>query len=431
MTMRCFVVLLFFIPTINWALDCTFNSVNIEGSVYGCIDPLACNFDAEATIQSGSYADGVLNFEWTSATAFFAWIENSYTVNGVTYLGEEAGDVSLAAGTYTVTGYDSWGDGWTGGELTITDSVSGASVVLIVYESESTVDIEVTGVFISSCIYQEEGYTCDSLCSEDLSGDGVVGVQDLLLLLIEFGCTSSCENDLNQDGSVAVDDILQLLSGFGTTCENPTFQNCGDVISHEGYDYATVEIGDQCWFSENCRYLPEVSPSSEESSTIPYYYVYDYEGTDIEEAKINANYDAYGVLYNWSAVMTEGLCPSGWHLPSDEEWQTMEMFLGMSESEAGNVSFRGTDEGYQMKSTSGWNSDGNGSNSSGFNGIPGGYLGYNPNDFQGIGNYNYLWSSSEFDSNGSWFRLLFKNVDSIYRYSFWKHGGFSARCLQD
>ena len=65
-------------------------------------------------------------------------------------------------------------------------------------------------------------------------------------------------------------------------CDQPS--NCG-VISHEGYDYSTVLIGEQCWFSENCRYLPVVSPPSASSTTSPYYYVYDYQGTDVGAAQ--------------------------------------------------------------------------------------------------------------------------------------------------
>ena len=76
----------------------------------------------------------------------------------------------------------------------------------------------------------------------------------------------------------------------------------------------------------------------------------------MSEAKLTSNYSTYGVLYNWTAMMTEGICPSGWHISSDVEWQTMEMSIGMSESEANDTAWRGTDEGYQMKSTSGWNS---------------------------------------------------------------------------
>ena len=69
------------------------------------------------------------------------------------------------------------------------------------------------------------------------------------------------------------------------------FSECGDGKSHEGYNYSTVLIGGQCWFAENCRYLPEVSPSSPGNTTDPYYYVYDYEGTDVTAAQATANYD--------------------------------------------------------------------------------------------------------------------------------------------
>ncbi len=74
--------------------------------------------------------------------------------------------------------------------------------------------------------------------------------------------------------------------------------------------------------------LPEVSPSSEGSETDPYYYVYGYEGTDVASAMSTSNYATYGVLYNWPAVMTEGICPSGWHIPSDEEFTQLTDFLG-------------------------------------------------------------------------------------------------------
>ena len=144
---------------------------------------------------------------------------------------------------------------------------------------------------------------------------------------------------------------------FNYTCAH----SCGDDINHEGYDYSTVQIGDQCWFSENCRYLPEVSPSSEGSETEPYYYVNDYQGTDLAAAQSTENYAAYGVLYNWPAVMTEGICPSGWHIPTDEEFTQLTDFLG-----GASVA------GLAIRSTSGWSSGCNGSNSSGFTGLPGG-----------------------------------------------------------
>jgi len=203
---------------------------------------------------------------------------------------------------------------------------------------------------------------------------------------------------------------------------------CGDLVAHEGYDYSTVQIGDQCWFAENCRYLPEVSPYSDGSGTDPYYYVYGYEGSDVGAAQATSNYATYGVLYNWPAVMTEGICPSGWHIPSDGEWQTMEISLGMSESDASSTGWRGSPVGNYLKSTSGWNDSGNGSNSSGFNGLPGGYR-YSA-DFTYVGGYGYWWSASE-SSTGSWDRDLNYTYDNVGRSSFDHDHGLSARCVRD
>jgi len=210
------------------------------------------------------------------------------------------------------------------------------------------------------------------------------------------------------------------------------FNSCGDQIGHEGYNYSTVQIGDQCWFSENCRYLPSVT-AYEVSNDVPMYYVYDYEGTDVAAAQATSNYETYGVLYNWPAVMTEGICPSGWHIPSDGEWQTMEISLGMSESEAAQENWRGSPVGDYMKSASGWNdyneSSGNGSNSSGFDSRAGGNA--DSWGFYGNGDSGYWWSSSASGSSSAWVRSL-RNVGThVYRYDYNRGFGFSARCVRD
>jgi uncharacterized protein (TIGR02145 family) len=193
------------------------------------------------------------------------------------------------------------------------------------------------------------------------------------------------------------------------------FNSCGDDIGHEGYNYNTVQIGEQCWFSENCRYLPSVSPSSDGSGTEPYYYVYDYQGTDVGAAQATDNYETYGVLYNWPAVMTEGLCPSGWHIPSDGEFTELTDYLG-GESVAGDA----------MKDNIEWN----GSNSSGFTGLPGGYCYTQINGFSHNGDSGFFWSSSEYGTN-SWGRTLSGSYGIVTRENY-NHGfDFSARCLQD
>jgi uncharacterized protein (TIGR02145 family) len=227
--------------------------------------------------------------------------------------------------------------------------------------------------------------------------------------------------DANADGCTDLNDLLDILSAYGD-CAVAGYTSCGDDIEHEGYSYSTVQIGEQCWFSENCRYLPVVSPSSAGSETSPYYYVYGYEDTDVAEAKSTANYETYGVLYNWPAVMTAEICPSGWHVPTDGEFTELTDFLG-GESVAGSA----------MKSTSGWpdynGNSGNGSNSSGFTGLPGGdrySSGFNFN----YGYVGYWWSSSEFGSY-SWPRVLSHNSDDVFRDYNYQNYGMSARCIKD
>ena len=123
--------------------------------------------------------------------------------------------------------------------------------------------------------------------------------------------------------------------------------------------------------------------------------------------------------------MTEGICPSGWHIPSDGEFTELTDFLG-GESVAGIT----------MKSTSGWVEselgDGNGSNSSGFTGLPGG-LRYS-GGFYDVGGNGYWWSASENAENGSysWSRRLSNYYYSVIRNDDYSNAdGFSARCVRD
>jgi uncharacterized protein (TIGR02145 family) len=246
------------------------------------------------------------------------------------------------------------------------------------------------------------------------------------------GCIddTACNYDstANQDdGSCQVFDNCGVCGGDGSTCGGGI--TCPDLVSHDNYDYSIVLIGDQCWFSENCRYLPTVSPTATSSTTSPYYYVYGYQGTDVAAAQATTNYDTYGVLYNWPAVMTEGICPSGWHIPSDGEWQTMEVSLGMSEAEAASTGWRGSPVGDYLKSTSGWDDGGNGSNSSGFTGLPGGFC-YS-GGIDSSGSLGFWWSSSESNSY-SWERELYRYGDgNVNRTNYNRSYGFSARCVRD
>ena len=235
--------------------------------------------------------------------------------------------------------------------------------------------------------------------------------------------------DFNNDSIIGAADIIVFLTYYGNEWPLVPEFVCGETITHQDYAYSTVQIGDQCWFSENCRYLPEVSSSGAYSTTDLYYYVYGYQGSSVADAKATENYETYGVLYNCPAVMTEGICPSGWHIPSDGEWQTMEISLGMTEAEAASEGTRGSPVGNYLKSSTGWNStktwSGNGSDSIGFTGLPGGFHsgGFTYTEIIGV-----WWSTTEADDNEEyWTRTLWDNIDGVQRYGKWVADGNSAR----
>jgi uncharacterized protein (TIGR02145 family) len=198
--------------------------------------------------------------------------------------------------------------------------------------------------------------------------------------------------------------------------------------SRDGNPYKWVKIGEQVWMSENLAYLPEVSPSSVGSNSAKHYYVYGYNGTDTNAAKNTINYSTYGVLYNSSAAMAA--CPSGWHLPDDEEWKQLERTLGMSQSEADNIEWRGIDTGTILKATSGWGLNYNGTDDFGFSALPGGCR-YNYGGFFNGGINGSWWSSTEDSTGFVWDRSLACSGSSVHRYYFPKEYGYSVRCVKD
>jgi uncharacterized protein (TIGR02145 family) len=120
-------------------------------------------------------------------------------------------------------------------------------------------------------------------------------------------------------------------------------------------------------------------------------------------------------------------------LPDDEEWKTMMMELGMSQSEANGDNWNGTDEGGKMKETgtTHWNSPNTGAtNTSGFTALPGGYRGSN-GSFNDLGSLGYWWSSSEYSGTSAWRRDLYYGSDQVSRRSYSKTYGFSVRCLKN
>ena len=227
------------------------------------------------------------------------------------------------------------------------------------------------------------------------------------------------------------DSDTETRTDYITVTENGEGETGSFTDTRDGKTYNWLKIGTQTWMAENLAYLPRVSPSYSSSNMDPYYYVYDYQGTNVTEAKTTENFKTYGVLYNWPAAIDA--CPSGWHLPNDSEWKTMEIYLGMSQEESDGTGWRGTYEGDKLKETgtTHWRSPNAGAtNESGFTALPGGSVNSSGN-FSGIGYYGSWWSATEYSSVYAWYRYITYDLSSVYRLYYSKDFGFSVRCLRD
>mgnify|MGYP001176386596 CR=1 FL=1 len=236
-------------------------------------------------------------------------------------------------------------------------------------------------------------------------------------------CVIANPSDTDFDGCVSMTDLLDLLSVFGTCNEIPW--SCGDPLEYQGYDYETVQVGEQCWFAENCRYLPAVSPSSNGSEIDgnAHAYVFEYEGQDIQEAHALENFESYGVLYNRVAMQTWDVCPAGWHVPTDsnisgqgEFWELIAQFV---ETEVA-VELKS-----DFSSTPGWN----GSNNSGFDALPAGYR--RVHSTQGYGFFGGLGVETQYWAVETWSRRLTTTDPNLSFMGTSEHWGLSVRCIQD
>ena len=275
----------------------------------------------------------------------------------------------------------------------------------------------------------EDG-SCHFLCEYCI--DGTIWDEELQ------GCVHGQSADINNDGCVQLNDLLDLLSAYGDCGSEESAWQCGDPLEYQGYDYETVQIGEQCWFAENLR--AENYNSGEEIRNVVY------EGEWINSTANttgmtaiygvgeslcgqtfdidSACYDTwslhhFGRLYNWFAVASEGgLCPTSWKVPSDDEWNTLANFLG-GQSVAG----------YYMKTDFGWHNEGVGDNSSGFSGRPSGHR--TPQGlFVTAGNEGWWWTSTGGDW-GAYYRKLKANNDAIYTSYSDRRFGYSVRCIKD
>jgi uncharacterized protein (TIGR02145 family) len=213
--------------------------------------------------------------------------------------------------------------------------------------------------------------------------------------------------------------------------ESPLFDGlpCPDLPiftdPRDGQEYNTVQIGNQCWMKENLNYMVENS------------WCY----------RRNPEYCLlFGRLYTWYAMMAEdidlantsqkvqGVCPSGWHIPSDNEWKILERTIdsrfSMDHAEWDKIGFRGFDVSLNLKADTGWFFEGNGSGLSGFAALPGGRR-FHYGQYYASGEYGYWWTSTSSSDDYAHYRFLHYNNNKSFRSFFNKESALSVRCIRD
>jgi uncharacterized protein (TIGR02145 family) len=233
-----------------------------------------------------------------------------------------------------------------------------------------------------------------------------------------------------------------------TVAQNDTAGTFTD--SRDGNEYNWVKIGDQVWMAENLRAthyadgtpIPKVTGDTEWDNLGTSDKAYCWYNNDSA-----SNAETYGALYTWAAAMdgaassnsnpsgVQGICPDGWHLPSDAEWKELEMYLGMSETEANSTGWRGTNQGSKLADSANLWQDGDLENNaafgtSGFTALPGGYRS-NSGTFTNVGYNGYWWSATEHNAAGAWDRVMSYYYSNVYSYYGNSLSGFSVRCLRD
>ena len=239
------------------------------------------------------------------------------------------------------------------------------------------------------------------------------------------GCYNINPSDSNFDGCVQLNDLLDLLTAYGNCAAEDSPWQCGDPLEHQGYDYETVQIGDQCWFAENLR-----TELYQNGDSIPM--IYDNAAwLETEEGALcwfnndSTSWGFPGFLYNGYSVADErGVCPNSWHVASDSDWIAVEISHGLSESEAQEYGQRGGSINLSQKMRDeSW-----GQNQLGFAARRGGYRSYENGSFSGPLQTGAFWSNSNITTG---YREFYIQWPGVARGEIGVSEGLSVRCIKN
>ncbi len=217
--------------------------------------------------------------------------------------------------------------------------------------------------------------------------------------------------------------LIAILIFISNSCKKDNGDDNTTVTDIDGNVYNTITIGTQVWMGENLKVtkyrngeaIPYITDNIEWSGLIT--------GAFSNYSNSAASSNSYGRLYNWYAISdSRKLCPTGWHIPTDSEWEILTIYLAGEFTAGGKL---------KEASTVFWQSPNTGAtNETGFGALPGGFRSFT-GEFLSIGENARLWSSTEAGASTAWYRSM-SNLDaSLTRLSNDKHLGFSVRCLKD
>jgi uncharacterized protein (TIGR02145 family) len=215
------------------------------------------------------------------------------------------------------------------------------------------------------------------------------------------------------------------------------------VADIDGNTYNTVLIGTQCWTKENLKVtkyndgtdIPEITGSQTWDNTVV-------TGARTVYDDDPVNLTRYGYLYNWFAakgistggsIIYKNICPTGWHVPTDNEWESLIRFIDPAMTVQSSVGTESSIAGKKLKSSSTlWQTDPNpGTDDFGFSALPGGRRLQSGFDFSEVEQRAYFWSTDLFTNGRGFTRLLFYNFSSVSKDNYEKETGRSIRCIKD
>ncbi len=370
---------------------------------------------------STSYIQAGLDCE-TNYT-LYVWAYNSCGASSFLELNEQTSSISITASaspaticsgqstTLTASGASTYT--WSTGANTSSTTVSPASTTTYTVTGTSTAGCYNTAT-VSVAVNPTPTVTASANPSTINGGQSSV--------LSASGADTYAWSDGQNSSSIAVSPTNTTTytvtgtssSGCTATASVTVTVNvftCGtSTVTYNGVSYNTVQIGSQCWFKSNLN----TTLYNDGTSISGNYWCYN---------NNQSNCNIYGALYNWYAVNTGKLCPSGWHVPSDAEWTTLVNYLGGEDVAGGKLKETGTTH---------WQSPNNGAtNSSGFTALPGGYRRYPDGQFGLLGTDGRWWSSTQYDGSKAWYRYIYNNKTIVGKNYIDKGYGFSVRCLHD